>query len=231
MSNNYFLFKQFKILQDKCAMKVGTDSVALGAWVKSESPKEILDIGTGTGIIALMMAQKYPSSHITAIEIDTLATEQAIENVKITPWKDRIEILNISFQEYASKSNKKFDIIVTNPPYFNDSLKNPDCRKKIARHTDTLTYHELITNSSKLLTEQGELFMIIPTTSLSTIDEEAIYSGIHKSKICSLQTTPEKPVKRYLVSFKKKKEEQITNSNLCINSEEYKILTNDFYIK
>lgn len=231
MSNDYFLFKQFKILQDKCAMKVGTDSVALGAWVKYESPKNILDIGTGTGIIALMMAQKYQSSNITAIEIDKLATEQAIENVKSTPWSDRIDILNISFQEYVIKNNKKFDIIVTNPPYFTDSLKNPDCRRKIARHTDTLTYHELIKNSSDLLSEEGELFMIIPSSSLSAIEEEAIYSGIHKSKICSLQTTSGKPIKRYLVSFKKKKEDNIINSNLCINSDEYKIITNDFYIK
>ncbi len=231
MSNDYFLFKQFKILQDKCAMKVGTDSVTLGAWVKYESPKEILDIGTGTGIIALMMAQQYPSSHITAIEIDPLATEQAIENVKGTAWNSRIDILNISFQNFASNSNKKFDIIVTNPPYFIDSLKNPDSRKKIARHTDSLTYHELINNSSKLLSEKGELFMIIPSTSLSIIEEEALYAGLNKSKLCSLQASSGKQVKRYLVSFNKNRKEQVIESNLCIDSKEYKNLTNDFYIK
>ena len=125
MPNDYFKFKQFTIHQDKCAMKVGTDGVLLGAWAECANAKGILDIGTGTGLIALMIAQR-SNAKIDAVEIDETASKQAKENIKKSLWNDRIEILNISFQDFSKSTNEKYDLIVSNPPYFQNSLYAPD---------------------------------------------------------------------------------------------------------
>ena len=133
MSNPYFQFKQFTVWHDKCAMKVGTDGVLLGAWTSVESAHRILDIGTGTGLVALMLVQRsLPDANIVALEIDEAAVGQARENIIRSPWKERVEVVQADFRKY--RSSDKFDVIVSNPPYFVDSLECPDRQRTAARH-------------------------------------------------------------------------------------------------
>ncbi|MFV0472068.1 MAG: tRNA1(Val) (adenine(37)-N6)-methyltransferase [Paludibacteraceae bacterium] len=165
MSNNYFRFKQFTIYQDRCGMKVGMDGVTLGAWTKMGNAENILDIGTGTGLIALMLAQR-TQARITGIDIEKECVLQAVENVAISPWKDRIAICQTSLQDFAASSPIKFDAVVCNPPFFVNSLKPlTDARIK-ARHTDTLSRRDLVKCTKQLLGVGGKLFLILP------IDEE-----------------------------------------------------------
>ena len=142
MSNPYFQFKQFTVWHDKCAMKVGTDGVLLGAWASVQNAHKILDVGTGTGLVALMLAQRsLPDADIIALEIDGAAAGQARENVTRSPWKERVEVVQTDFRDY--QSSDKFDVIVSNPPYFVDSLECPDQQRNAARHNGSLTYEEL----------------------------------------------------------------------------------------
>ena len=137
MANDYFNFRQFTVRQERCAMKVGTDGTLLGAWAHGGS--SILDIGVGTGLIALMMAQRFPESHIGGIDIDHEAVEQALENVKASPFRN-IDVVEADAKSYGGSS---FDAIVCNPPYFADSLQSPDMQRTIARHTVSLSFRDL----------------------------------------------------------------------------------------
>lgn len=141
-------------------MKVGTDGVLLGAWAPVESSKRILDVGTGTGLISLQLAQRNSDAIITAIEIDEAAAGQAKENVARSPWSNRIEIVCCDFRNYASK--EKFDLIASNPPYFIDALRCPDEQRRLARHTGELNYELLFRNSTRMLSEQGGVSIIVP---------------------------------------------------------------------
>ena len=138
MSNNSFTFQKFTIHQDRCAMKVGTDGVLLGAW--AHGGKRILDIGTGTGLVAIMMAQRFADAHVTAVEIDHNAALQACNNANCSPFASRISIVETSIQNFEVYGTQLFDSIVSNPPFFTDSLKNPDSQRATARHADTLPY-------------------------------------------------------------------------------------------
>ena len=150
MSQPFFQFKQFTVWHDKCAMKVGTDGVLLGAWTPVESSARILDIGTGTGLVALMLAQRCSAS-VIALEIDGKAAQQAAENITRSPWGSRIEVVCQDFRLYSNKNNSlKYDTIVSNPPYFTDSLKCPDSQRNTARHNDNLSYEELLKGVSNL---------------------------------------------------------------------------------
>lgn len=160
MSNPYFQFKQFTVWHDKCAMKVGTDGVLLGAWTSVESAHRILDIGTGTGLVALMLAQRsLPDANIVALEIDEAAVGQARKILFVRP-KERVEVVQADFRKY--RSSDKFDVIVSNPPYFVDSLECPDRQRAAARHNDSLTYEDLLEGVSGLLTENGFFTVVIP---------------------------------------------------------------------
>src|ERR1700745_3451644 len=143
MPGESFVFKKFTIFQRDSAHKVGTDAVLLGAWAQVEKARSILDIGTGTGIIALMMAQK-STAHIEAIDIEQSSYKQACENVKHSSWQERINVTQTSLQDYVKANDKKFDVIITNPPYFVDSYKAPDEERSHARHNDTLPFVDLI---------------------------------------------------------------------------------------
>ena len=162
MANPYFQFKKFTIRHDKCAMKVGTDAVLLGAWADITACKNILDIGTGTGIIALMLAQRC-FANIDAIDIDTDAYSQAKENVAASPFAERINVIHASCSEYTgSCAREKYDLIVSNPPYFINSLKCPDNKRSVARHTDSLSLFELIDDSCSLLSLSGRIALVLP---------------------------------------------------------------------
>ena len=218
-----FQFKQFAICQDLCAMKVGTDGVLLGAW--ANGGKRILDAGTGTGIIALMMAQRYPNAVVTAIDIDEGAVKQAQQNVAQSPFAQQITVLHNTLQEHQGE----YDAIISNPPFFIDSLAAPDEQRNVARHTQTLTYTELMQAAWRLLSDEGELSVVVPFDYRKRMEDEAIFVGFFPSKVCAVKTTERKPAKRYLLSFKKHpcrcEQEQLT-----IGSERYQELTKEFYL-
>lgn len=218
-----FQFKQFTIYQDLCAMKVGTDGVLLGAW--ANGGKRVLDAGTGTGIIALMMAQRYPNAVVTAIDIDEGAVKQAQQNVAQSPFAQQITVLHNTLQEHQGE----YDAIISNPPFFIDSLAAPDEQRNVARHTQTLTYTELMQAAWRLLSDEGELSVVVPFDYRKRMEDEAIFVGFFPSKVCAVKTTERKPTKRYLLSFKKHpcrcEQEQLT-----IGSEMYQKLTKEFYL-
>ena len=222
-----FRFKKFTIEQDECAMKVGTDGVLLGAWARGGS--RVLDVGTGTGIIALMMAQRYPEAHILGIDIDEGAVRQATANVQASPFSSRIRIQQTKLQDMDDSFTGCFDAIVSNPPFFIDSLAAPDEQRNLARHTATLTYAELMQTAWRLLSDDGELSVVVPFDYRQRMEDEAIFVGFFPSRVCAVKTTDRKPAKRYLLSFRKHpcpcEKEQLT-----IGSEAYRQLTGDFYL-
>lgn len=237
MPNISFAFKKFNIKQDKCAMKVGTDAVLLGAWVNPIDSKKILDIGTGTGIISLMLAQK-TKADITAIDIDKESTEQAITNVAESDFRDHIKVRHMSFQELTKSSDQKFDLIVTNPPYFIDSLKNQaETSRKTARHADLLPFEDLIVGVKKLLDEKGKFCLILPKNEAAIFRKMAELKGLYLSKLLRIRTRLEKDSeKRHIMQFEFK-ESEFSESTLVIEEDshrnytkEYKELTKDYYL-
>lgn len=234
MSNSSFQFKQFTIWHDKCAMKVGTDGVLLGAWVQINDSKRILDIGTGTGLISLQLAQRIIDSEITAIEIDEAAAEQARENITHSPWPNRIKVICCDFRDYQAED--KFDLIVSNPPYFTDALKCPDKQRRLARHTGELNHELLFHRSANLLTEQGSISIIIPSETEKNVIETAGKYKLFLFQRLRVYTKPEKPCRRVLLSFGLQ-EKECTEEELCIETvhhqytPEYIALTKEFYLK
>ncbi len=216
-------------------MKVGTDGVLLGAWADCANAKRILDIGTGTGLIALMLAQRCNTA-IEAIEIDEAAACQAIENIQQSPFANRITVSTISFQDFCKKNTSKYDLIVSNPPYFNRSLKPPAENRTAARHTDSLPFDILINGVKTLLARDGHFALILPTTE----GEEFIVLAQKADLFCceKVFVYPREggTVKRLLLSFSFAKND-CKISNLVIEttgrhiySDEYKNLTKDFYL-
>lgn len=236
MSNDSFEFKKFKIKQDKCAMRVSTDAVLLGAWVTPNGSTSILDIGTGTGIIALMLAQKSNAS-ILAIDIDKDSTEQAKVNVAESIFSNKVNVIHSSFQELVRTSTQKFNLIVTNPPYFIDSLKSNNDTRTTARHTDSLSFEDLLSGVKKLLDDKGKFCLILPKNEAILFREMAQSKGLYLSKLLRIRTRMEKDSeKRHLMQFEFK-ESEFSESTLVIEkdshrnyTEEYKELTKDYYI-
>lgn len=236
MPNDVFEFKKFSIKQSKCAMKVGTDAVLLGSWVNDDKSKRVLDIGTGTGIIALMLAQK-TNAHIFALEIDNPSFEQAVDNVNESVFKDRITLINESFQNYSKAVSEKFDLIVTNPPYFIDSLKSNDSNRSTARHADVLPFKDLIEGIKSILSEWGKLCLILPKREAEYFKKLAEHEGFHLTKLLRVRNSPDKEDdKRHIMQFEFKAN-TYSESILYIRtnkpqeySEDYKYLTKDYYI-
>ena len=237
MSNDSFEFKQFKIRQDKCAMKVSTDAVLLGAWVVPNGSANILDVGTGTGILALMLAQK-SLAEITAIDIDKNSTEQAKLNVAESIFASKISVLHTSFQRLVHESKQKFDLIVSNPPFFVDSLKSNDDSRKLARHNDLLSFEDLLNGVKILMTEKGKFCLILPKMEAQQFREIAKTKGLYLSKLMRIRTRNDKDSeKRHLMQFEFK-ETEFSESTLVIEAdshrnytEEYKQFTKDYYLK
>ena len=234
MPNPYFAFKQFTVRHDRCAMKVGTDGVLLGAWTDLSHSRRILDIGTGTGLIALMLAQRCMDARITAIDLDSAAVEQAQENIQASPWKDRIEALQQDICTYHP--NGTFDTIVSNPPYFIDSLKCPDGQRSTARHTDTLDADRLIGKVSELLSPDGSFSIILPAEQTEDLIRVADEKGLYPSRQTWVITRPGLSPKRILMEFRKtstvfQPDELVIELERHVYSEEYIALTKEFYLK
>jgi len=201
MPNNYFDFKQFSIKQDKCAFKVGTDGVILGSYADVRGAETILDIGTGTGLIALMLAQRCKAT-VYAIEPDNLSFEQAKENFLSSKWSDRIFVFNSTLQNFFP-DGVKFDLIVANPPFFSRSLKNPEKRAANARHNDSLPFGELLEGANRLLKDNGLIEIIIPTTESTELMRISEGVGLVCIKVLRIKPTPTSGFTREVIGLKK----------------------------
>jgi tRNA1Val (adenine37-N6)-methyltransferase len=236
MPGTSFAFKQFIIKQDKCAMKVGTDAVLLGAWIIPNGSKQILDIGTGTGVVALMLAQKTDAT-IDAIDIDENAYEQATQNVSESKFLSQISVIHSSLQTYSKSTDKKYNLIVTNPPYFEQSLKSTDEQRSFARHADVLPFEELIDGVIKLLDIKGKFCLILPTLEAEKFRVLAQKKGLFLSKLLRVKSKINKDTdKRHLMQFEFTPTE-FSEKTIAIElderhqySDEYKELTKDYYI-
>ena len=198
-----FRFKQFTVRDESCGMKVGTDGVLLGAWTPLPNPcRRVLDIGTGSGLIALMLAQRLPSSTVLAIDVDEAAVAQAAENFQSSPWAERLQAEHVALQDLQTEP---FGLIVSNPPYFVDSLKNPDAQRRAARHTDSLSYQQLLSCSAQLLSTGGTLAIILPAEAEAPFLALAGQQGLTPYKITRVHTLANKPAKRVLLALRKQR--------------------------
>ncbi len=234
MNDSTFRFKQFSIAQDKCAMKVGTDAVLLGSWVNAPESQSVLDIGTGTGIIAMMIAQK-TDAIIDAIDIDEKALEQARYNALNSIWKHRINIFHISLQNHAKHIDKKYDLIISNPPYFDETYKPAEVSRNNARHTDNLSFGDLAEGVRKLLEPHGKFFVILPLNEGNIFIEIMKTEGLFCNELVRVKSKISKPEKRLMMQFSFTKTE-LKESMLIIRNEdhsysdEYINLTKDYYV-
>ncbi|MEX0998270.1 MAG: methyltransferase [Flavobacteriaceae bacterium] len=235
-----FQFKQFTIEQDRCAMKVGTDGVLLGAWTSlKNNPQSILDIGAGTGLVGLMLAQRSDAEQIDAIEIDEDAYEQCVENFENSPWANRLFCFHASLDEFADEpEDEKYDLIVSNPPYFLPNEREtdiPENRKK-ARFYDSLPFEDLVNYASQLLSEVGELAVVIPFAEEERFLALAKQFGLFPHHITRVRGTETAPVKRSLLQFSFTKQNTEENELVLEISRhqytnEFKALVEDFYLK
>lgn len=235
MANTYFNFKRFTINQDKCSMKVGTDGVLLGAWAVVDGDNvSILDIGAGSGVVSLIVAQRNETAVIDAIDIETTAAEQAADNFELSPWGGRLCAINSSLQDYHS--DKKYRYIISNPPYFINSQKAEGGRAT-ARHTDTLSYGELIDGVLRLLDEEGVFTGIFPYVESNIFVALAASKGLFCKKRMEVKGLAHKPVKRVLLQMSRERVEDLPVDTLVIESGErhsytdkYIELTKEFYL-
>lgn len=240
MPKDSFQFKQFLIRQDRCAMKVGTDGVLLGAW--SRGGKRILDIGCGTGLLSLMMAQRHPDAVVVGVEIDAEAARQARENILASVFSDRVSVVNASIQEYfdgfkETVGSQGFDAIVSNPPYFLESLKNPDAQRTMARHADSLSYSDLLQAASGLLLPDGSFSVVLPVEGCaSMMIEEATLHGFFLSRRTDVKIVERKAAKRCLLEFVKRQPDTYDHEVQTLQAADggrsawYENLTGDFYL-
>ncbi len=243
MSNDKFNFKQFEISQDRCAMKVGTDGVLIGAWAPLLQAHNILDIGSGSGLLALMAAQRNSAAHIDAVEIEAAAAAQARENIGRSPWSNRIALHCITIQDFTSThinsscQSDGYDFIISNPPFFEETLKPSHKARATARHTDTLPFSDLMRCASQLMTDEGAFALIYPSAAQSSVQTAAAVNRLFCSDLCEIRTVPGKPAKRQMAVYRKKTPEYIFRKDTISiynapneYSPEYKSLTRDFYL-
>ncbi len=222
------------VRQEGAAMKVGTDGVLLGAWVNIENTQSILDVGSGTGLIALMLAQR-SNATIHAVEIDESSHKQATENVNKSPWSNRVCLVNKSFQSFAFEGDTKYDLIVSNPPYFVNSLKPPELNRSFARHAEQLPHADLLEGILKVMKPSGRFCGIFPYVEGNVFVASAATKGLFCVRKLNITSKPKGTVKRILVEFSFNRE-PIDETTLSIYSndgeytDEYKQLTKDFYL-
>ncbi|MFB6341444.1 tRNA1(Val) (adenine(37)-N6)-methyltransferase [Saccharicrinis sp. FJH2] len=229
-----FRFKQFEIDQEGAAQKVGTDSVLLGSWIKQHSCKSVLDIGCGTGILALMMAQRFPEALIDAVEIDETAYGCAVKNAENSVFQNRVSVYHQKIQDF--NPDRTYDLIITNPPFFSGGHKSPTLQRSVARHNDTLTHEELLSVSALLLNEKGALNLILPVKEADSFSLKAVKYGLYKTGICNVIPIPDKAPNRVMLTLKKETTNQLSVEKIVLRntdrtySEAYKSLTKDFYL-
>lgn len=244
-----FDFKRFSVSNEFSAQKVGTDGVLLGAWAALDgTERHILDVGTGTGVIALMLAQRTerpqvePGVTIVAIDIDAPSAQEAAANFNASPWSGRMAAFQGDFRGLGGDAPHPlsflkcpYDLIVSNPPFFTDSLKAPEARRSDARHSDILTFDDLLCGADTLLSPEGRLAVIYPATEAERLAGEALSAGLFPIRSCRVSTKAGKASKRIMMEFSRQKKEPLSEE-LFIHegdgfSEAYRALTRDFYLK
>lgn len=233
-----FQFKQFTIQQDRCAMKIGTDGVLLGAWTPIiNNPYSILDIGTGTGIIALMLAQRSHAEQIDALEIDEEAYEQSVDNFENSPWSDRLFCFHAGLDEFVEEPEDEYDLIVSNPPFYSEDYKTENEQRDLARFQDALPFEDLIEAADLLLSENGTFSIIIPYKEEEKFIALTNEYELYPIKITRVKGTPNTEIKRSLLAFGRNEildfpiDELIIEIARHIYTPEYIALTKDFYLK
>jgi tRNA1Val (adenine37-N6)-methyltransferase len=233
-----FSFKQFTVDQDRCAMKIGTDGVLLGAWTPLENnPYSILDIGTGTGILALMLAQRSTAEQIDALEIDENAYEQAVDNFEKSPWNDRLFCFHAGLDEFVEEPEDEYDLIVSNPPFYTEDYYSNNEQRDLARFANAMPFEELIEAAAMFLSEKGVFAVIIPFKEEEKFVALASACELYPTKITRVKGTPTTEIKRSLLAFSRKKTDHYLVDELIIETArhqytpEYIELTKDFYLK
>lgn len=234
-----FQFKQFSIQQDRCAMKIGTDGVLLGAWAPIDHrPFSVLDIGAGTGLIALMLAQRSQAEQIDAIEIDENAFEQCVDNFENSPWNDRLFCFHASLDDFMDDlEDEEYDLIVSNPPFYSEDYKTENEQRDLARFQDALPFEDLVEAASVLLSETGVLAVIVPYKEEARLIASAKECDLFPLQITRVKGTPTAEIKRSLVAFSFAETHELPIDELIIETarhqytEDYIALTKDFYLK
>jgi len=234
MGSSSFRFKQFEVWHDRCAQRVGTDGVLLGAWAKVEGRCHILDIGTGTGLIALMAAQREPKAHVVGVEIDSEAALQARENVSRSPFAERVEIVQSDVREYSAP--QAFDCILCNPPFFTEDTLPPDAQRAMARNVALLGFEELIVSLDRLLYYRGTFNVILPATEVDAFVSLCFNNGLKNTRRCWVRTVVGKQPKRCLLEFSREgtifreSEELVLQERDGTRTSVYQELARDFYL-
>jgi tRNA1Val (adenine37-N6)-methyltransferase len=232
-----FKFKEFSVNQDQCAMKIGTDAVLLGAWASLEAnPFAILDIGAGTGVLGLMLAQRSHAEVIDAIEIDDDAYEQCVDNFELSSWADRLFCYHASLEEFAEEIDDEYDLIICNPPFYAEDYKTENESRDLARFQDAMPFHHLLESVSVLLAPEGSFNVIIPFNEEDNFITLAKNVLLYPNNICRVKGNPETEVKRSMLTFSFS-ESETTTTELIIETDrhqytqDYINLTKDFYLK
>jgi tRNA1Val (adenine37-N6)-methyltransferase len=233
-----FQFKQFAVEQDRCAMKIGTDGVLLGAWTPiTNNPFSVLDIGTGTGIMALMLAQRSNAEQIDALEIDEEAYEQAVDNFENSPWSDRLFCFHVGLDEFVDEPEDEYDLIVSNPPFYSEDYKTENKQRDLARFQDAMPFEDLVEAADLLLSENGVFSVIIPFKEEDRFLAIAKEYELYPTKITRVKGTATSEIKRSLLAFSRKEtigfpiDELIIETARHIYTPEYFELTKEFYLK
>jgi tRNA1Val (adenine37-N6)-methyltransferase len=232
-----FTFQQFKVCQEHAAMKVGTDGVLLGAWTPvPANAHRILDIGAGTGLVALMLAQRTQNVMIDAVEIDAPSCIDAQKNFEISPWNDRLSLYASSFQDFAEKAEFKYDLIVSNPPFFSRSLRNSCHRKATARHNGALSQEDIIAGALQLLSDDGRFSLILPVCDYEEFRRKASRAGLFECGRLEVIPNPGKPVKRIVSVWSKKSVSKLDVESVVVElsrhnySPDFKRIVSGFYL-
>lgn len=237
MSQKPFIFKQFTIQQDQCAMKIGTDAVLLGAWATlTHNPFSVLDIGAGTGVLSLMLAQRSNAQLIDAIEIDNQAYEQCVTNFEASTWADRLFCYHASLEEFVAEIDDRYDLIISNPPFYNEDFKTQNNQRDLARFVEALPFKHLVESAAKLLSSEGIFSVVIPFKEEAHFISLAAQVNLFCNNILHVKGTPTSKTKRSLLEFSFR-ESEIKVEELLIETERHKHteayinLTKDFYLK
>lgn len=233
-----FQFKKFSVNQDKCAMKIGTDSVLLGAWCPIENnPFSVLDIGAGTGILSLMLAQRSNAEQIDALEIDDDAYEQCVENFENSPWSDRLFCFHAGLDEFVDEPEDEYDLIISNPPFYSEDYKTDNSQRDLARFQEAMPFEELIDAAQLLLSENGIFAVIIPYKEEERFIELCTQVELYPIKVTRVKGSQTTPIVRSLLAFKRYELPVLEAEELVIEisrhhyTDEYIELTKDFYLK
>ena len=232
-NRNLFKFKQFEVNQAGCAMKINTDGVLIAAMLSHDKPTKILDIGTGTGVIALMLAQRFPNADVHAVEIDYQAAEAADKNFKNSIFNNRLSISNTAIEQYHS--TEQFDLIVSNPPFFVNDLKNEEKRKGIARHADEDFFEMLLNKSKSILSDYGKLWLILPLKQAGQVEEIGDAIQLFVTEKIYIHSDGSKPPFRMMICLSREKRELVENhfyiyESFKVHSQAYKTLLKDFFL-